>query len=300
MYVVWRGRVLFMSIEITITQKGLVKSAMPFDVIRGDLEYGEYDGLRLDPGKIGDEEFVLYNPSHIARGFSVVWTKSEKNQIYLRLPLPSCAEEIDDFYDTVVRIAGRWKNCSIDQDGSIIDLSAIPEWRESMKEYSLQALKQFCRENDGNLTLFCAFWPLVFGPDEKQIFADAADLSGYRDFLHEKQSVELYYAMPSFYQGPDGIFGNYTLTEDVESIFPVSPYVPFGVVDPDTNEPLAVPSWYVTFYSITKDEALGQISYGDFVNEIGSGEYYDAENIIIKPVPLARMEEIIQQFGIEL
>ena len=296
------GEVLSMSIDITIRQNGVLKKSLPFDVICGGLKYGSFDGLKLIEGEIGEDEFMLYHPSHLARGFSVVWKKGEKNQIYMHLPSPTCAEETDDFYDTVERVAGFWKNCSIEQDGAAIELASIPSWRKDMKEFNLRTLIEFCKEKEDldNLTLYCAYWPLVFGPKEKGLFRQASDLSGFRDFLHEKQSVDAYYANPHFYINEDGPFGSFAVTEDCDSIFPIEPYVPFGVNDPETDEPLKVNRWYISYYSVTKDAVIGHTQYSDFIGSIEGKEYYDAGNVFFKGIPLGEMEGLVSKFGIEI
>ena len=295
-----------MSIDITIRQNGFMKKPLPFEVIRGGLEYGSFDGLKLKEGEIGEGEFMLYHPSHLARGFSVIWRKGEKNQIEMRLLSPTCAEEIDDFYDTIERVASFWKNCSIEQDGAAMELASIPFWRKDMKEFNLRTLIDFCSEKEGhdNLTLYCAYWPLVFGPKEKELFRQANDLSGFRDFLHEKQSVDAYYANPHFYvdnnNNKDGPFGSFTITEDCDSIFPVEPYVPFGVSDPETDEQLKVNRWYISYYSFTKNEIIGYTHYSDFIDSIKDMEYYDAGNVLIKGLTLGEMEGLVSKFGIEI
>ena len=79
-----------MSIEVTIRQTGLFKKTLPLSVILGDeLQYGRLVGERLEPGVLAPDWFIAYNPQHIGRGFSVDWLKSEKKQVYLRLPMPS-------------------------------------------------------------------------------------------------------------------------------------------------------------------------------------------------------------------
>ena len=58
-----------MSIDITITQKGLLKKALPLPVILGkDLQYGALEGERLEPGKLGEADLIAYLPEAIGRG----------------------------------------------------------------------------------------------------------------------------------------------------------------------------------------------------------------------------------------
>lgn len=286
-----------MSIEITITQKGLIKRELPFEVICGnDLQFGTFDGLRLDEGVIGSKEFILYHPGHIGRGFSVVWCKGEKNQVDLRLLTPAPSEEIDDFYDTVERIVRVWKNSTITQDGTEISLEDIPRLRTESKQFNLRTLHDMCSE-DTDWTMFCAFWPLTLTNDEKKRFSQADSLDEFRDCLHDKQSIDVYYAKPRFYSNGDGdgFIGIYTLTEDTRSVFPKTPFVPYGVTD-STGKPLEVDRWFVGISSITKNAYLGQIAYDNFITNIEGQSEYDAYNVLIENASLEAVESLIARF----
>ncbi|MDR0849709.1 MAG: DUF4299 domain-containing protein [Propionibacteriaceae bacterium] len=292
-----------MSIDITITHtdKGFFRKALPFDVLCAQgLSFGSFDGLRLDVGEVGAEDFILFHPDHIGRGFSVTWRKGEKNQVSLRLLTPSTAEETDDFYDTVERVVGFWKQSTIEQDGLPITVDQLPEWRTSMKDFSLSTLADFLsRDKDSFLTLFCAMWPLTLGAEERALLADATDLSGFRDYLHEKQSVDAYYAKPRFYSHDDEVMGSYTLTEDVRSIFPNAPSVPLWMEQEDGQD-FEVQSWVVTFYSVSQDRILGVVSYADFLSEIPGWTYYDGANSLIEGVSLPVLEAVVAKCGIEI
>lgn len=293
-----------MSIEITIKQKGLFKKELPFHVIVGsELKYGNFDGLRLDEDKVGEDGFIMYHPRHIARGIGVDFKKGEKNQVYMRLPSPTCAEEVDALYDAVERIIDYWGKCSVEQDGTILTMTELNAGRDAMKKFNLDTLKSFnSEEKPYPLTLFCALWPLVVGEKEKSYFGKAESLVEFRDWMHEKQSLDVYYAKPSFYRDESGFLGRYALTEETESVFPTSPYVPFGVSDPDNGIALEVGRWYLSMYSITKNTVIGMVQYEYFIDELGNDEkeYYDGSNIIIHGLDLARMEEICEKNNTEI
>jgi hypothetical protein len=293
-----------MSIDVTIThtEKGLFRKALPFDVLCANgLHYGAFDGLRLDVGEIGAEEVTLYHPDHIGRGFSAVWRKGEKDQVSLRLLSPCGAEEIDDFYDTVERIVAYWKQCNIEQDGNPLAIADVPAWRASMKDFNLATLRDCCApDKRETLTLFCAMWPLAFGPQEKALFANAGDLSGFRDFLHVKQSIDAYYAKPSFYRSGAGILGLYTLTEDARSIFPDVPSIPFGMDQDANGNPIVVGRWVTSFYSMSEDDSFDPVDYATFIAEVPGKSYYDAEHCIIEGVHLDVIKAIVEKYGIDI
>ena len=68
-----------MSIDIRITQKGLLKKTLPLHVITGsDLCYGTSDGMKLKENDLSSDEIILYHSNHISRGFSIEWTPEKK------------------------------------------------------------------------------------------------------------------------------------------------------------------------------------------------------------------------------
>lgn len=294
-----------MSVEITIKQRGLFKKPLPLEIILGDnLKYGAYDGLRLAHDEMGNGEFVAYNPQHIARGFSVQWQEGEKQQIYMRLPVPTCAEEVDDYFDTVERISSFWKKADIEIDGNPTTMDEINRSRQSMKEFNLSTLNMYGsgKYGEGVHYIFCAFWPIALGEREKKRFANAENLDDFRDYLHERQSIDAYYAKPSFYQKGNEVFGMYAFTEETRSIFPNKAYVPFGVNEPGSNSPLKADNFYVTLYSISKDTSLGAVRYDDFINSLDEDdfEYYDGANKIIEPLGYEKMMDIVEKYKVEI
>ena len=315
-----------MAIEITITQKGLVKRALPFEVIVADqLKWGAFDGFRLEVGAINDNEFIAYNENHIGRGFSVDWKQGEKQQVYLRLPIPSHDAEIDDFYDTILRIADFWKNCEINQDGTVISLADLPAERSRMKEFNLRIINDFANDqkrpthdetgdvyfdldasgnrtgeatmvpHENDIIFYSAMWPLILGVKEKALFTNATDATAFQKFLHEKQSLDAYYAKPQFYHDQDTseIFGNFALTENCVSIFPLKPTAPWWMTDAQTGEALKVDRWSISLYSATKEAVIGNMSYEEFLERVPHTEYYDAGQLLINEISLTEMEALL-------
>lgn len=294
-----------MSVEITIKQKGFFKKPLPLEVILGNnLKYGAYDGLRLAHDEMGNGEFVAYNPQHIARGFSVQWQEDEKQQIYMRLPFPTCEEEVDDFFDTVERINSFWKKADIQIDGNPTTMDEINRGRQSMKQFNFGLLKMYSngKFEGENHQLFCAFWPISLGKTEKKRFLASKSLDDFRDYLHEMQSIDAYYAKPSFYKGRGEVFGMYVFTEETRSIFPNKGYVPFGVNEPGSNKSIKVDNFYVTLHSITKDTSLGTVRYDDFMNSLDEDdfEYYDSQNKIINPLGYDKLKSIVEKYRVDI
>jgi len=308
-----------MAIEITIIQKGSARKALPFEVITGDeLKFGRMDGTLLLEDTLGDDGFIAYNPNHIARGFSVQWKEGETYKVVLRLTFPSHDEEIDDFYDAVTRIATYWKNCKIVLHGrKVLGLNDLVQQRSDMKAESLQALSDLCNKTkfdkagnlvtdavdneevellEGEVVLQCVKWPLYVGGKEKAMVADETDSTKLKDFLHEKLSIDAYYARAFFYQHPDTkeCHAKYGIDEGNLSIFPLDPVAPTWLVDKTTGKQVEVANWEVVLFSTTKDEMLGEIPYADFIAKLKNKQYYDHRNVLIQGVTLAEMEEMLE------
>lgn len=289
-----------MSIDITIHQKGLFKKEMPLEVILGkELHYGDYeDMLRLEVGKLGETEFLAYHPKHIGRGFSVIWNPQEKETITLRLLTPSTPEELRDFYDSIKRITDYWK-CSMEMDGNAIRPDEFQKGFADILDFDRRTLKDMSQRivsgESSELTLFSAFWPLVMGEPEARQFLE--DPNAYTVWLHEKQSVDAYYAKPSFYRTEEGVIGRYALTEETLSIFPVKPYVPFGFCDPETNQALQCDRFELFLYSITRQETVGMAEYSRIMQSINQDKLsrYDANHVLIEGLTWEEMEAVFQK-----
>lgn len=287
-----------MSVDVTIRQKGFFKKDLPLEVILGNnLSYGTFDGLRLETGVMKGGEFIAYNNAHIGRGFSVTYDKANPNEIALRLLNPTSNEELHDFYQCVGRIVNRWK-CELGVDGETVEPSDFQRGLSRMREFNANALRKMaediCNGESGNLTLFSAFWPLVIGKMEAELFKEGG-VDAFRDWMHKKQSIDAYYAKPRFFMVDHTVVGRYVITENTLSIFPLKGRVPFGAVNSKTNEPLTCENYEMCFYSTTRNAGIGEIPYEQFFSYVDGKKIrrYDADHVVVKPISLAEMEEIV-------
>ena len=288
-----------MSIDVTITQKSLIKKTLPLNIILGDeLKYGAFDGMRLDPDVIGEGGFIAYNPKHIGRGFSIKWNEQEKEKIELRALTPANPDEIRDFFALVERICSYWK-CELEVDGEKLSirefLARLPEFID-FNEHSLKAFfEELVSGKQKQFSMFCAMWPLEIGIDEAKRFVENPE--EFYSWMHERQTIDAYYAKPSFFVSQDdSIFGRYVVTEDVRSIFPLTPSVPFGNVDPDTHEQLKCDTFVVGLYSTTEDSGLGLVPYDAFLEYVlPKSEKYDGFNIIFEGLSFEDMKELLNR-----
>lgn len=286
-----------MSIDIEITQKGLFKKKLGYKTIIGDLGYGVYENNRLTEGKL-DRDFIVYDKKRIGRGISIVCGRDEKEKVIMRMLSPTCEEEIDTFYGIIGRIAKTWK-CDILQDDEAVDPNDLGTICEDMKKANKSYLKTMLEKSgdfrDGTVTLFSAMWQLDLGDEDKAEILAADDIvKAYGDWLHRLQEIDVYYAVPTFYKTNDGILGMYFITEDTESAIPLVPSVSFGVTD-GAGKPLEISNWEVCFYSITRNENLGKMSYEKFVEKVRDmGRRYDASRIIIGGMSSDVLEDLLK------
>ena len=298
-----------MSIDIVIRQKGLFKKTLPLSVILGDsLACGVYEaGFRLNPGewRSEDGEILVYHPHHIGRGFSVIWTPTQKKGVVLRALHPTCAEELKAVYATVARITDYW-SCSLEVDGNPMTPAEFQAGFSDMLEANNRYLDLFIEESIDkeqyeSMTLFSAFWPLEFGTKEATEVKDAPEGAPARfaAWLHEMQSIDTYYAVAGYMEEDDGIVSRFAFTEDCDSLFPVKPAVPFGVTGAD-GKPLEVSRYEVAIFSTTTQSVIATIPYDAFMKSLSPDKvsYYDAKRVRIAPHSLTELKELIAKAGI--
>ena len=300
-----------MSIDIVIRQKGLFKKTLPLSVILGDnLACGVYEaGYRLDPGewKSEDGEIVVYDPHHKGRGFSVIWTPTQKKGVTLRALHPTSTYELKAFYATVARITDYW-SCSLEVDGNPMTPAEFQAGLSNMLEANDRYLDLFIKESMDkepyeSMTLFSAFWPLEFGSKEAAEVKDAPEGAPARfaRWLHEMQSVDTYYAVAGYMEEKDGIVSRFAFTEDCDSLFPVRPSVPFGITGAD-GKPLEVSRYEVAIVATSTPSVsvIGTIPYEAFMAALSPDKvsYYDAKRVRIAPHSLSELKELISKAGV--
>ena len=299
-----------MSIDIVIRQKGLFKKTLPLSVILGDnLACGVYEaGYRLDPGewKSEDGEIVVYDPHHKGRGFSVIWTPTQKKGVVLRALHPTCPEELKAFYATVARITDYW-SCSLEVDGTPMTPAEFQAGLSNMLKANDRYLDLFIKESIDkepyeSMTLFSAFWPLEFGAKEAAEVKNAPEGAPTRFamWLHEMQSVDAYYAVAGYAEEEDGIVSRFAFTEDCDSLFPVKPSVPFGITGAD-GKPLEVSRYEVAIVATSTPSVsvIGTLPYEAFMAALSPDKvsYYDARRVRIAPHSLSELKELIAKAG---
>ena len=274
-----------MAIEVLIKQKLFGSKTMPLEVILGEhLHYGNFVKDQLFVGELGETEFIAYNPDHIGRGFSVVWNPKEKKKIALRLPQPSTTQELNDFYAAIERMTKHWGGKLI-IDGSPVRLTNLQTSLREAVDYNSKIVKQFSQQVlDGaheTLVIYSTMWPLTIGKEEASYFLEDSD--HFAEWLHEKQSMDVYFASPNFYTSTDGIIARYILTNALPAIFPLQPNVPFGAADPATGKQLKCQKWFIWLGIDGEKEPLCEMEYARFLELLPENKKskYDGNHFLL-------------------
>jgi len=286
-----------MSIDITLRQTAAKKKALPLEVILGEeLIYGAFDGLRTNPGQMGERDFIAWNPDHIGRGFSVEWQEGEKRKVELRLPLPSSNEEIRDFYDCVQRIAEFW-NCGVEEDGEKAELSVFMSGLEAVQETNERMIVEmaeqvFMGEKDGSMIMPAAVWQLAVGKEEARMFLRAPEK--FAKWLHEHQAVDAYYAMAQFFSRGEKTIGRFTLPVGVPTILPRIPQVPFGYIVTETGLPLVCDTYEIAFLDPEEGKLFACMDYDAFLDRVDATkcERFDGDCFLTEGMEMQELKRV--------
>ena len=223
-------------------------------------------------GEVKDGDLIVYNPNKIGRGIGVLpWKSDLKTEITLLANSFSTKYDFEMFYDIVGNILRVWKTKHFEQEGikfSADDLSRLCEEQKSSSLDFMADIENIMKDREINeITIFGAMFPLYVETSIIKRLGIARDEEEYADYLHSLQCMDAYYAIPLFYQSKtnaDMPFGNYAITSETDTIFPVKPLVPPFVNDPKTGKPLECSLYAVSLYSYAKKQMLARVSFEDF------------------------------------
>ena len=288
-----------MSVDITIKQKSENKKTLPLEIILGkDLHFGALDvNFCLHAGQRAEKEILVFNPQHIARGFSVLWSPEEKEQVTLRALTPTTNEEIRDFFHTVRRITDYWGDCVTLLDGepeTIGDLLAREGEVRSFNQMTLTELCELIVEEEMTRVLYATRWPLNIGVEEAKTILKDAEFFG--KWLHEKQSMDVRFGAFEFYRTQNGPAGRVIISEEVPVIVPIRPSVPQGFMDPETGAQLDCKDFGVCFYSVVKQQLLAEVDYERFLGmaQEHGAKHYDCNHLLLPALKLEEIEEMLK------
>lgn len=287
-----------MAMNVTISQRIFGNKSMPLEVILGsELHYGRLESDHLEVEERDENEIIVYDPGCIGRGFSVEWNPDEKKKLKLRLPMPAPEKEIRQFYSAVARMTEYWK-AKLNVDDEATTLSAFMQGLEEMIRFNEKLVRNFAQEVlDGKhekLMLWSAMWPLEFGGDEAQRFLETT--AAFGEWLHEKQSMDVYHAPVQMYRGESGPMGLFFCMDECPTVYPDQPTVPFGLIDENTGKPLVCNDWRVALMLQNEEDAIGQIAFNDFVKKLDSKRIsrYDAGHFLMQPLTESEMRALLE------
>ena len=286
-----------MAIDVVITQRGIFKAPLTeADLSPAGLRIGHWNQAgALDPGPAADGR-VLCDGAQPGRGCFLRAVPGEKGSVGLRQTLPCTPKDLEVFYGLVKHICQVWSVVRFTQDGTEYRLSDIPQLKEGLLKSCAGLLTTMAErwEADGEGVLTGAVLPLYLEP-EAIARLKGGDLAFFQSYLSQKQAGERYYAKPSFYRHDNGvdILGLYAVTEGVESLFPVRPFVPplysvflqdFHVTDEQVTE------WRVSLSQVWEEngqltgKTLGYVPFEDFAQRAGLKQcpWFDAKHVVVQ------------------
>lgn len=279
-----------MAVNVTIEDKRIIsKKYKVEDFLFESMGYGVADDVfRLVEGKTGDVT-IVYSKKNLERGIEL---STKKKKVNLRMSLPTGEDEIIFFYDYVKKICSLFHTTVFEREGERSLLTQIPSYIEYDRNASIGAL-QMMEENLENgtyasLSLYAVYNPIAI--DKKDLCLISKDLQKLGTFLEEKQSIDAYYGSATIYQKPDHtMFGIYTLTEGVLSIFPLEPTV---MIDKTKIETI-----YISF--AFDEKVQGIMKYQDFLSNIDKDNLYDCGHFLVQ-LKKEKMKELLKIYQIEM
>jgi len=285
-----------MSVDVFIEQKKPLKTTLNLTFLQNmcqalGLSYGvpntayalsDYDGGQ----DIGDTTFVLYDPQKIGRGFSF-WADESRHDCFVRLNNPATNEDITSFYGCIGYLCRELKTDHFLQDSNEThSVSQIGELAQNITVWNASELLTFIKMDFS--IVFGAMYPVAIEQDIiKRLLSlpESKAIDVFASYLHEKQKNDYYYAKASLFEDNETVItlGMYTVTEEVDSIFPLCPYVPFNYgVDFD----YPVDEWIVTFVHEKNGDycVAGRMDFQDFASAYGlpGKPRFDAKHVIIR------------------
>lgn len=277
-----------MSVTVKIKQKSIFKKKMTMDDIINltGLSYGVCDeNYRLDRDAISDHT-LIYDETKLARGLEL-WL--EGSDILLSLSLPTAPSEIKLFYDVINQICNKLNTSKYlreDVEVNINDSDEYIKWDEEASVVALEDITNKTADQYQRIEIFGIFNPISIGQIELKRINN--NLNNLEEFLNEIQSLDIYYATPKVFRNKDTneLIGMYSIVADVPCVVPEKPYIILNQIE-------GVKNWYVMVRKgIT-------IRYEDFINNVASKQYYDANHVIVL-LDDSEIDALMNQYSVQI
>ena len=283
-----------MSVEVVIKNGQLFKKALSInDLTMGKYSYGHFDDYFRRVDELIEGYNVLYNPNKIGRGIEFKWSNNLKDEISLRVNYLATKYDIEMFYEVIRNIMHIWKAKYFEREGENCKEEDIDVWCNSDKKFNLDFLK----EREDSITIFGATMPIDIDFHDQEIvrLIENGDEEGWADYLHQKQSLDAYYAVPIVYTlNENEFFGNYVITAGADTIFPKAPKDPMMFANPKTGKQLECSLFVVSLVSLEKKSAIGRLSFDDFANKVNIKECpsFDYNHVFLKGLSEEEIQEL--------
>ncbi|WP_418565898.1 DUF4299 family protein [Peptacetobacter sp.] len=277
-----------MSITARIKQKSIFKKKMNIeDIIKlTGLSYGVCDeNYRLDRDKIS-EHTLIYDEKKLARGLEL-WL--EGTDILLSLSLPTAPSEIRLFYDIIKQLCNELntrKYLREDVEVHINENEEYIKWDEEASVVALEDITNKTSDQYQRIMLFGVYNPISIGQIELRRINN--NLINLEEFLNEIQSQDVYYATPKVFRkkDTDELIGIYYVVADIPCVVPNNPYIILNQIE-------GIENWYVM---VRKGITVG---YEDFINNVASKQYYDANHVIVL-LKDSEIDVLINKYSVEI
>lgn len=250
------------------------------------LEYGYSDNnYCLVKNKTGSFS-ILYDKYRVGRGFDVWY---EKNDIFLRLPLPTTSHDIEMFYSSVEKLCMNMGVYFYKCNGKIMGINEVYSTVDLDIETSKMAIERIKEAIDSGLhnhmVIFGALSPVFIG--EEEIYWMGEDLEGFDDVMHNIQTTDSLYCNPRFYDmGDKKLRGIYFIREGVRTTIPLKEDYPYQKIDNLDCYLVQLP-----------DE--NYIPYKVFVDNVRYAEYYDAGHITVT-LNGQDIAELVEKYAVDI
>ncbi len=232
--------------------------------------------------EIRNQLFVLFSRKTYGRGIS--FFVDDDYNIELVLNYPATNTDIEVFYHFIKSCCENLELETFLQEGEEYSLRQIEDLKQEVKTFNQKYIRQELKEG---LTIFGCIYPITI---EKNFIKSVhivlpervTDL--FELYLDKKQKQDCYFAKPIIYTNnqEDSYYARYALTEDVPSIFPLEPYLPFGYKQDYFKK---IKSWNVAIIEPKNQEfkMIAEIPFADFKKMIDKKKCpaFDAKHIIV-------------------
>ncbi len=271
------------------------KNKYYFGIKNHAMVFEDYDGNPKAP--FVDTSLIIVDKSRpFGRGLNL-YLGADQSEYHLSLNLPATTNDCISFYEFLTFLLDKTGSMSFIEEGNEYQKSDIENLKNNLIEANHTIIKN---QNIEGFILFGARYPIFIEDDARlrwETMEGAALEESFSQYLHEKQDHDFYYMKPNFYSrearnASDEILGIYAFTEDVNSVIPIKPYVPFGFsLDGEVSR------WLVNLvaYDGSNYKVIGEIPYDVFLERLNKGkvENFDREHLIVKGHTKEELEYIL-------